>query len=95
MKNLEASVIDVLIFCYISIFELQMHKWLPSTGWIQLQILQKTLTAKHLQLSELHKAAGARDPKKPRGHIVQVCSGLVLSECCIISILCFSLGTLH
>ena len=49
-----------------------MHVWLPRIGSGQVRTLEKALAVKDLQLRTLYKAAGARDPKKPRGHIVQV-----------------------
>ena len=60
------------------LFELQMHVWLPRIGGGQVRILQKALAVKDLQSRTLYKAPGARDPNKPRGHIVQVL--LVLNE---------------
>ena len=55
-----------------------MHVWLPRLGGGQVRILQKTFAVRDLQLRTLYKAPGARDPNRPRGHIVQVL--LVLTE---------------
>jgi len=58
-----------------------MHVWLPRTGRGQVRILQKTLAVKDLQSRTLYKAPGARDPNKPRGHIVQLGDPALRRKC--------------
>merc|ERR1712013_179542 len=42
---------------------------------------QQALTAEILQIRALHKAPGVRDPKKPRGHIVQLGDPVLRRKC--------------
>jgi len=56
-----------------------MYVWLSKFG--QVRLLQQALTVEYLRIRSLHKAPGVRDPKKPRGHIVQLGDPVLRRKC--------------